>query len=797
MKGFIVYSDYELQDNETVVRLFGRLENGQSFAAVNDIEPYFFLKETGLEKIEKYLGKFKVEKTNLTDFNGEKVVKISGTNHIELNKLYDNAHKTVDIYEADIKPHFRFMIDNDILGSVDIEGEHESIESAGIDSRVDRVYKNPVIKPSAFKPKLKIVSIDTESNKKTGELYCIGLYGENYKKVFIVSSKKLEHAISCKNEEECIEKFKAELLKLDPDVITGWNVIDFDLQYLKEKFSKNKIKFDIGRSNSEARLRIEKNFFRSSSADIEGRQVLDGMNLIRDPFIKEAPSIKNIDINSFALEDVSQAILGTGKMLKGKYRHEEIDELYKKNQQKLVDYNLLDCKLVYDILEKTGTVELAVERSQLTGMPLDRITASIASFDSLYIREARKRRIVSPTIVFGLKEKKIMGGYVESLQAGIYNNVLVLDFKSLYPSIIKTFNIDPASYLEKKEKNAIESPNQAYFKNQDGVLPEIITKLHEEREKAKREKKELASYAIKIIMNSFFGVLASPNCRYFNLKIANAITHFGQFIIKLTAKEIEKLGYRVIYIDTDGVFVETNLSKEKADTLGKKIQEHINKFYQDYARKNYNRKSYLELEFEKQYLVLMMPRIRVKAKEGTKEGAKEGETAKKEIAIKAAKKRYAGLIEKNGKEEIEIVGLEAIRGDWTDAAQEFQIKLLDKVFHKKEIASFIKSYIKELKSGKLDDKLVYRKSIRKELSEYTKITPPHVKAARKLDKLDSSIIEYYITTDGPEPIQKLKHKIDYEHYIEKQIKPIANQILTLFDKTFDDIMQSSKQAKLF
>ena len=144
-----------------------------------------------------------------------------------------------------------------------------------------------------------------------------------------------------------------------------------------------------------------------------------------------------------------------------------------------------------------------------------------------------------------------------------------------------------------------------------------------------------------------------------------------------------------------------------------------------------------------------------------------------------------------------MTGLEAIRGDWTEAAGEFQKEILMKVFHKEEITKFIKDYIKKITSGKLDKQLIYRKSIRKDLDEYTKTTPPHVKAARQLDKLDSNVIEYIVTTHGPEPIQKLKHRPDYEHYIDKQIKPIANQVLVLFNKDFDEIIQQGKQAKLF
>jgi len=776
MRGFIVYPDYDAIEDSTIVKLYGKLENGESFVTLNKVNPYFFIKQSDEKKVEKYLLKCKIEKTSLNNFKGEKVIKISANIQIELNKLSQEMHKKVDVYESDIKPHYRFLMDNNLLGTINIEGDYISSE------RIDRIYNEPKISSSPpFTPKLKIASIDLESDKSQNKLYCIGIYSENIKKVFMITNQELKNVVSCKNEEECLEKFKEEIIKIDPDIITGWNVISFDFVYLRSLFEKHKISFDIGRSNENIRLRIESGFFKASSADIPGRQVIDGLTFIKDHSIQQAPSIRNADFESYSLEDVSQTILGQGKAIKGKTRHMEIDELYKKNtkesHQYLADYNLLDCELVYRILEKTKMIDLATERSQLTGMPLDRLSASIASFDSLYIREAHLRNLVCPTTRFSQKEERIKGGYVHSEKSGIYNNIIIMDFKSLYPSIIKTFNIDPASFLDKKEKGAIESPNKAYFKNTNGILPDIIAKLHLAREKAKQEKRELASYAIKVIMNSFFGVLASPNSRFFNLEIANAITHLGQFIIKLTAEEIEKKGYNVIYMDTDSVFIESKTSKEKALVLGKELESHINNFYKSYIKKNYSRISYLELEFQKLYLSMMFPKLRNKEA--------------------SAKKRYAGLIEKDGKEEIEITGLEAIRGDWTQAAQDFQRAILLKVFKKEPIEQFIKDYIKKIKEGKMDSKLVYRKSIRKSLEEYTKTTPPHVKAARQLDHLESNIIEYYITTAGPEPIQKLKHELDYDHYIEKQIKPIANQVLSLLNKDFEDIVQNSKQSKLF
>jgi len=544
MKAFIVYSDYINENDTTIVRLFGKLENGQSFVTLNSLTPYFYIRKEDKKAALKLLDNSQITETKLTTFKGEPVIKISAKNQTELNKASGDLHKQeIDTFESDIKPVQRFLIDLDLYNSIDIKGESEPSE------KVDKVFKNPKITSSDFIPELKVLSLDIESNEK---LFCIGMYSKNFKKNFIVSDKKLENAVSCKTEAECLEKFKSELLKLDPDIITGWNLIDFDLKELQTMFARNKISFDLGRTNEPSRLRIESGFFRSSRADITGRQILDALKLIRDPFIQEAPSIKHAEFDSYTLEDVSQAILGKGKLLKGKGRHEEIEALFKskkiEDNQKLVNYNLLDCQLAYEILEKTDMLPLAIERCQLTGLQFDKLTASIAAFDSLYIREATKRGLVSPTTRFGQKDVRLQGGYVYASNPGIYNNVLVFDFKSLYPSIIKTFNIDPASYLDKKkEKDAVKSPNGVFFKNQQGILPEMIARLHEAREKAKREKRELSSYAIKIIMNSFWGVLASPNCRYFNFDMASAITAFARQTIQETAKKIEEKKYKIIY----------------------------------------------------------------------------------------------------------------------------------------------------------------------------------------------------------------------------------------------------------
>src|SRR3989344_4918332 len=236
MKAFIVYPTYETIDGETVIQLFGRLENGQSFVTLNKFEPYFYIRKKDESILPATPKPIKVETTNLTNFKKEKVIKISYKTKTDLDNAFDKIKKEIETYEADIRPHYKYIIDNNLLSSIDIEGDYDSSE------KIDRVYKEPKISSSSSKPDLKVLSIDTESDKE-GNLYCIGLYAKNYQKNFLVSKNSFDisHTVLCETEEECLEKFKQELIKIDPDIITGWNVIDFDFAFLKELFKKHKI----------------------------------------------------------------------------------------------------------------------------------------------------------------------------------------------------------------------------------------------------------------------------------------------------------------------------------------------------------------------------------------------------------------------------------------------------------------------------------------------------------------------------------------------------------------------------
>jgi len=288
-------------------------------------------------------------------------------------------------------------------------------------------------------------------------------------------------------------------------------------------------------------------------------------------------------------------------------------------------------------------------------------------------------------------------------------------------------------------------------------------------------------------MNSFYGVLGSAGCRFYDPRLAGSITRIGHWILNFSRSFIETEGCRVIYGDTDSLFV--NLGRdllEPADTIVRSLSGKLNHYLNEELKRRFNVDSKLEVQFEKLFIRFFMPTIR---------GRDTG-----------SKKRYAGLyVGEDGKKELYFAGLESTRRDWTGLAKDFQADLFNFLFHmdesaelKEELRKLIRIRHKELYSGNLDGKLVYRKGISKRLNDYTKNVPPHVRAARMLDRLDGRIISYVMTTAGPEPIQKRTGAgYDYDHYSEKQLAPIADMVLRFFDMDYRSVIRNQMQLNLF
>jgi len=385
----------------------------------------------------------------------------------------------------------------------------------------------------------------------------------------------------------------------------------------------------------------------------------------------------------------------------------------------------------------------------------------------------------------------------------------VFDFKSLYPTIIRTFNIDPLSYIpdrfsEAKSDGAIEAPNGARFKQEKAILPELLERFFNSREEAKKSHDAFASYVYKIIMNSFYGVLGASGCRFAGSALAGAITSFGHRFLHWCEQQFLTLGYPVLYGDTDSLFVlskfDQNSSPEEIDKCGQGLCDTINERLSVHIRETFGVVSHLELEFEKTYSRFFLPRIRGAGGSASRNGS---------AVPRGRAKGYAGLILPSsggagagiGPHDVEIKGMEAVRRDWTELAKAFQLRMLVLVFERRsrdEISDFVKETIKDVYDGKHDRDLVYIKALRKHVSAYTRSLPPHVKAARLLDPEDQhGLIHYVQTVEGPQPVSRLTGRIDYDHYVAKQLKPIASTFDGVMDIDLAGIFDNQKQLELF
>jgi DNA polymerase-2 len=559
---------------------------------------------------------------------------------------------------------------------------------------------------------------------------------------------------------------------LDPDVIAGWNVVDFDLAVLARIASARGVVLELGRGPGEMRVQSARSQWGTSRATIPGRVVLDGIQLLRGAFIR---------MEDYSLDAVAREILGEGKILAGKSRAAEILRLFEEDRARFVEYNLVDARLVLEILDTLRLVELSVVRSRLTGMPPDRVAASIASFDFLYLSELGRRGVVAPTVrAYGEPGEGTAGGHVLEPEAGLYRNVLAFDFKSLYPSIMRTFQIDPLGYLHDRSTtdDPIVAPNGASFRRQRGILTQLLDDLLPRRAAAQAAGDKVASQAIKILMNSFYGVLGTPACRFFNPEIANAITSFGRELLLWSKARIEGYGHRVLYGDTDSLFALSGVEDgEEARDTGRLLVERLNRDLAEHVRSTWRVESRLELEFETLYLRFLLPH------------ARHGSVG--------ARKRYAGLVEESGAKQVVFTGMEVVRRDWTDLARTIQREMYERLFSDRLVEDYLEQIVADLRAGNLDDLLAYRKALRKDLEEYTATTPPHVVAARKMAEAPGRVIAYVMTSAGPEPLSEQKSPIDYEHYVQKQVRPVAEPVLALLGLEFDRVIGDAMQHRLF
>ncbi|EKO3809294.1 DNA polymerase II [Vibrio harveyi] len=783
-QGFLLTRQARDIKGQTQIELWLSTENGPTQLLIQGERPVFFIEQAQIEQTKRFATSKQIavdiRSLELKNFQLTPLAACYTQTTKDAFALQDEL-KQNDIvhFEGDVRLADRYLMERFIKGSMEFTGNQQSLNG------FQRI-QNAKCRTGEYQPKLHVVSLDLECSEK-GILYSIGLDSPVDSRVIMIGEpEQAETPIQwVKDEKALLDALIAWFKQFDPDVIVGWNVIDFDFRLLHKRAEWHNMKLILGRAD-------QPSFFRSSAQSqqgfisIPGRVVLDGIDTLKTA---------TYHFRSWSLESVSQELLGEGKEIHNVHdRMDEINRMYRSDKPSLAKYNLQDCVLVNKIFDHTHLLDFAIERSRLTGVELDRVGGSVAAFTNLYLPQIHRAGYVAPNLH---PENWIAspGGYVMDSIPNLYDSVLVLDFKSLYPSIIRSFLIDPMGLVEglqleigKAEDEAVPGFRGGQFHRSKHFLPEMIEKLWAARDVAKKNNEKAFSQAIKIIMNSFYGVLGSSGCRFFDTRLASSITMRGHEIMKQTKVLIEAKGYQVIYGDTDSTFVSLNgpYSQVDADKIGNELVDYINQWWGDHLRDEYNLNSILELEYETHYRKFLMPTIR---------GAETG-----------SKKRYAGLIGEGEKERIIFKGLESARTDWTPLAQRFQNTLYQMIFHGENPSDYVREMVEKTNSGEFDDQLVYQKRLRRKLHEYQKNIPPQVRAARLADDINAKLgrplqyqnrgrIEYLITVNGPEPHEYRNSPIDYQHYIDKQLKPIADAILPFIGTDFEQL--SAPQMGLF
>lgn len=783
-QGFLLTRQARDIKGQTQIELWLSTENGPTQLLIQGERPVFFIEQAQIEQTKQFAAAKQIavdiRPLELKNFQLTPLAACYTQTTKDAFALKDELKRNDIVhFEGDVRLADRYLMERFIKGSMEFTG---NLQYRNGFQRV----QNAKCRTGEYQPKLHVVSLDLECSEK-GILYSIGLDSPFDSRVIMIGEpEQADTPIQwVKDEKALLDALIAWFKQFDPDVIVGWNVIDFDFRLLHKRAEWHNMKLMLGRAD-------QPSFFRSSAQSqqgfisIPGRVVLDGIDTLKTA---------TYHFRSWSLESVSQELLGEGKEIHNVHdRMDEINRMYRSDKPSLAKYNLQDCVLVNKIFAHTHLLDFAIERSRLTGVELDRVGGSVAAFTNLYLPQIHRAGYVAPNLH---PENWIAspGGYVMDSIPNLYDSVLVLDFKSLYPSIIRSFLIDPMGLVEglqleigKAEDEAVPGFRGGQFHRSKHFLPEMIEKLWAARDVAKKNNEKAFSQAIKIIMNSFYGVLGSSGCRFFDTRLASSITMRGHEIMKQTKVLIEDKGYQVIYGDTDSTFVSLNgaYNQTDADKIGNELVDYINQWWSNHLRSEYNLNSILELEYETHYRKFLMPTIR---------GAETG-----------SKKRYAGLIGEGEQERIIFKGLESARTDWTPLAQRFQNTLYQMIFHGEDPSDYVREMVEKTNAGEFDDQLVYQKRLRRKLHEYQKNIPPQVRAARLADDINAKLgrplqyqnrgrIEYLITVNGPEPHEYLNSPIDYQHYIDKQLKPVADAILPFIGTDFEQL--SAPQMGLF
>lgn len=412
-----------------------------------------------------------------------------------------------------------------------------------------------------FNPRLKILSFDIENTLQDPTILCLGMA---WREGDVIKTDCLSGP-----ERDIIRGFLDFVKKFDPDVITGYNIDGYDLPVLEGRARAHGIPGLPLSRDGQTISNIGERFWRT-----HGRIIADAWWSVK---LELHPKQETLDA-------VSRWLLGEGKQ---DVDRRNMDQEWAKNREKVMEYCKKDAELALRVLEKVSRLDKSMDLAVVSKLPLDDVFNGRTSqlIDSILIRAADRGGFGVPMTRQGKGEGSIEGGYVHSLAPGLYEWVAVLDFTSMYPSIIIENNI---CFTTLNDKGTVVSPTGVRFLDKSqrtGLLPTILGNLMRERKEVKAKLKsekdpekrayyDRLQFAIKILMNAFYGVLASSFYRFTNPQIGASITAFARENIKSIIAQLESEGIRVIYADTDSVFFESpHKDLDKTKEFGRTVAE--------------------------------------------------------------------------------------------------------------------------------------------------------------------------------------------------------------------------------
>ncbi|MFO8109301.1 MAG: DNA polymerase domain-containing protein [Thermoplasmata archaeon] len=756
----ILAGSYSSLDDSVRIELFCRSEKGYSATLLYDgFRPYFHLVDPPEDMLDplKYDQEIKgIKDVELwVDGSDRPCKKVICTYPWKVPNYRDRFSKTCDVLAADIPFVQRFLYDLDLPSTVTIEGEEVEDEKY----LTKRIFKVNKFKPAEpFKPDLSYLSFDLENSLDDDTIYTIC--------AVVYDGKERKKRCFDGDEINILRRFQKFVLDEDPDVITGYNINGYDLPVIIERAKHCGMETPcFGRDGSELRS-VGNRMWRST-----GRVIADTWWAVRSEL-----NLKRETLNDAALE-----VLGEEKMDVDPL---EMDSEWAENPEKVKEYCLKDAELALDILLELGVLDKAMDMATVSRLPVDEGLNGRTStlVDSILIREADKKKIGVPLTHHGGKRGKIKGGYVHTIEPGLYYWVSVLDFKSMYPSIIMENNI---CFTTLSEDGEISSPTGDRFLSKDqreGLLSNILSSLMDERDEVKEKMRQASgkdkSYydgvqkAIKILMNSFYGVFASSFYRFTDPRIGESITAFARKNIKKVIDDLESEGTKVIYSDTDSVFFQsTEENLEGTIALSKRIADEQSQ-------------GDIVLEFEK----VLNP-----------------------LFSHGRKKRYVARVVWP-EEDMLVRGYELRRSDSFVA----QNQSLENVFNHildgdidgaLEIA---RRWVDRVRNGDIEkEKLVISRSCKKFDSYVNPDSMPNVQAARKMKEKGYRFIPgmkvSWIVTDASRTPQEVEPWLsdtedtiepDYRYYAQR-VALTLSRVTEVFGWDEKGLLMGNKQSNLF